>query len=160
MAWDRINFKFGEDSDSCIWTCMTGLSGFHGPTSGFDVMVEFSKKHLSNTGTGWSNPSLMYSHYVFSGPCGTQGYTSYAQRFAEYLKQEKLGEVIHGEPVENKKYHPGRKGQVFIWIPDQKACTAWWKLNNPETKAKAAAETVIAAEHKPRKPRVPKVAQA
>lgn len=138
MAWDKIRFN-GEDSDGCIFTVMTGLSSFQLATSGKDIMVEFCRKHIEQKGQyhSWAGAGL-YSHYVFSGPVAS----GYAQKFAKFLKDEKLGKLLESEAVANNKYHRDRLGNVYVWIPDEKAVLAWWDKNTPKTAAPAIVKVV------------------
>lgn len=126
MAWEKIRFN-GEDSDGCIFTVMTGLSSIGAkPKEAFE---EFCKAHLASYG-GWNAP--LYSHYVFSGPTngGNHGKTDYVTPFAQFIRDNKLGELVcPKEPVENKKHHPGRLGTVYVWVPNRDAVLKWAKDN-------------------------------
>lgn len=131
MAWDKLRFN-GEDSDGCIFTVIAGLAAFTNPK---DTMVAFCKAHLA---AYRSYASKLYSHYVFSGPTkdGNHGSYPYAPKFAKFLEENELGDVIGSKPTDNLKHHAGRLGQVYIWVPDQKAVEKWWKANNPEPAVK------------------------
>lgn len=50
----------------------------------------------------------------------------YAHRFKTLIEKFKLGEVIEIQPVANP-LHNNRKGILFVWIIDHKACAAWWR---------------------------------
>lgn len=136
MSWNKIRFN-GEDSDGCIFTVIAGLSAFSDAKT---TMLAFCKEHLAN-GCGsdsYSFPQLLYSHYVFSGPTkdGNAGNYPYAPKFAEFLEKNGLGDVVGSKPTDNKKYHAGRLGQVFIWVPNQKAVEKWYASNKPEAVVK------------------------
>lgn len=136
MAWDKVRFN-GEDADGCIFTVIAGLSAFKDAQTTF---VEFCKLHLKQADSVGKFKQKLYSHYVFSGPSGSgnHGAYPYAPKFAEFLEENKLGSVVGSEPTDNVKWHKGRKGQVFIWVPDQTAVEKWWDANVSATEAKVA----------------------
>jgi len=177
MSWDRIRFN-GENSDGCIFTVITGLSSFRGASAqmGEDVLRAFCE-HIRKQPKDYPNylrPDdtqdcpLLYSHYVFSGPLSGQGANQpdgYAQKFYKFLKAHpELGEVYGSEKaIENRKWHPGRYGNVYLWIPNQKGVDQWWLDHRPKQAEvpKATAEVKPAARRRPNAPPVEmKVANA
>lgn len=80
-----------------------------------------SKSVFGSKSAGFFTPA---AHYVFS-----QGGATYGTKFADYIEENKLGTLATCGSIENVKYHPGRKCQVWIWVPDMKALAKWWKEN-------------------------------
>ena len=64
-------------------------------------------------------------NYVFHGVEDSSFNTGYASRFAKFIEENKLGVVFGGEKVNNHRYHPDHKTQVFVWNPDRAAVFAW-----------------------------------
>ena len=52
----------------------------------------------------------------------------YAHRFKAFIEENKLGEVHELPPVPNPQ-HANKKGILFVWILDHKACAKWWNEN-------------------------------
>lgn len=145
MAWNKIRFN-GQDADGCIFTVISGLATWgeeKNKRTPEEVFKEFCYCHLVNGYGGPSNQHLM-SHYVFSGPShgGNHGDIPYARNFADFLEKEKLGVVVRSPMADNKKYHAGRMGEVFIWTPDEKAVSAWWKANRPTDESRSLVKEV------------------
>lgn len=137
----------GEQPDGCIWTTLTNLKLYRQPEKalatfcrqglGAESMInEWTRQNplegpKSKTVQFHGGRTNLYALYVFSGPLGHDSNDAdnpdYAPRFAGYLKKQKLGEVIASPVVTNDLVHAGRKGQVFMWVPNEPALKAWWK---------------------------------
>jgi hypothetical protein len=50
----------------------------------------------------------------------------YGTEFAQFLIDNKLGEVSTVGPKRNKKHHRNSTAQVWLWSPNQEAVEAWW----------------------------------
>lgn len=137
----------GEQPDGCIWTTLTNLKLYTKPEKALAVFCQqgLGAESIINEWTR-QNPLLgpksktvqyhsgrtnLYALYVFSGPLGYDSNNAenpdYAPKFAAFLKAHKLGEVIASPVVQNDLVHAGRKGQVFMWVPDEDRLKAWWK---------------------------------
>jgi hypothetical protein len=53
----------------------------------------------------------------------------YAPKFAQYIRDHKLGPVKESVGRANKKFHPDHKVKVYIWAPSFRAIKAWWREN-------------------------------
>ena len=53
----------------------------------------------------------------------------YGEAFANYIKQHKLGDVVKTMTRYNRKNAPDHLIQGWVWAPDEKNRTAWWKKN-------------------------------
>jgi hypothetical protein len=145
----------GPQSDSCIWSTLTGLCYINEPQ---EAMRQFcggilglDQKWVAKYSRGREFEEPRYNLYVFSGPVGedsnTEDNVDYAPRFAQFIRENKLGIVAYGPIVENTKFHVGRPGQVFIWAPDDKALKAWYKeLTRPKVEPPPVVQPVLATQ--------------
>lgn len=142
----------GQQPDGCIWSTLTNLRLYHTPEkamaafckSGLGAESVLNKWTRQSSLTGPKNPKAqyhygktnLYSLYIFSGPLGRDSNNAdnpdYAPKFAAFLKKHKLGVVIESPVVSNDLVHAGRKGQVFMWVPDEPALKVWWAAHQKE----------------------------
>ncbi len=122
--------------NACNGHHITGLSRYSSGAAGAKkAMITFFEQEVKQSSSrydyhhsnhdGYAYPA---AHYVF-----TSGNASYGKNFADYIKTHKLGLVVTAGLVENKKYHPKRMCQVWIWVPDRAALIAWWEQLHPPT---------------------------
>lgn len=129
--------------DACNAQEIKGLTGYGGrPKEAMKVFYQNEAIDASGESNRYAAaPSgatkTLAAHYVF---CGAGGKGNYAEQFADYIKENKLGDLVTYGSVDNKKYHPGRQCQVWIWIPDRKALDAWWRSLQGTEEAKAPIE--------------------
>lgn len=130
-----------HDAQSCAIQEIHGLKWFQGNPKG--AMVSFCKANLGRpvvwkivdpSGNDKGAPGALFSFYFFSGPI-YKGKTSYGEQFAAFINQERLGNLVTTPAMINKAYHPDHANQIWIWMPDLKALTAWWEKNKPTTPA-------------------------
>jgi hypothetical protein len=57
----------------------------------------------------------------------SKAWVKYGTEFAEFIRENKLGEVVTVGPKPNKKHHPKSTAQAWLWSPDQSAVEAWWR---------------------------------
>ena len=72
--------------------------------------------------------NTLYSFYMFTAAIKPT-ISPYGNKFAAFIREHKLGEVLETKQVRNSAFHPDRAGQVWIWTPDQEALKAWWDTN-------------------------------
>jgi len=56
----------------------------------------------------------------------------YGTEFAQFILDNKLGELVTLGPKFNMKQHPRTTAQIWVWSPDQTALEQWWVANIPE----------------------------
>lgn len=144
-----------QRGDSCIWGYLSGVSWGGKPEK---ALHDFFKMFKSQ-GTSWNKskkpltPSF-YSYYVFSGVTEEK----YSNELAEYIRTYGLGTVYQTNPTENWSFHPGRKGQIFVWATDYDKICDWFEAlekgeepKKPFYKADAVVNTTKAVVRKTRK---------
>lgn len=126
-----------RDMSCCIYGEICSLSE---QESAEDAMETFCKI-CSSTGYGggrWNRGAVKdkqvndhFPFYVFSGVGEGNMYDDefprYAQKFAAYIKKQKLGTVATLKPRYNVTYHSDHLSQVFIWAPNVDALNRWWE---------------------------------
>ncbi len=148
---------FVQGMSSCAVQEIVGLS-YHNTAE--DAMIRFCKQTLGTNGD--CKPDQGYSkynygdrdtvssnkgsyaeglgeNYIFHGPVlyGSKG--DYCAKFAAYITENKLGDVVGGQAVINHRYHSSHKCRVYIWNPDRKAVIAFWEKH---CKVSAKVETI------------------
>lgn len=83
----------------------------------------------------------LYSFYLFTAAVETPStpkilprnnyyyppvYRPYGSDFAEFIRTNKLGEVIESPKVVNKAFHSNHSNQVWVWTPNRDALKQWW----------------------------------
>lgn len=139
-----------------------------------EAMLRFCELTLKKGGaalrygyTGSMDKPLLYSHYNFTAAiydpdCSsykqyaqaypdkidpeTKLYAPYGHKFAQFIRDNKLGTIATTEPRVNKLYHPDHKVQMWIWTPDQDAVEAWYAAKNGPALAEEAKKALAAAE--------------
>lgn len=121
-----------HNTQSCVFQEISGIS-YRSPEQ---TLAEFCKRGLEN-GVRYHSAigakHQLYPLYIFSagvaGKDRKERSDNYGIRLASYIRANKLGKILGSPIVENKAFHPGRYGAVWIWAPDVNALTAWWKVN-------------------------------
>lgn len=93
-------------------------------------------------------PHTLYTFYVFTaaiyGPKKRDNVFSnrglYGAKFAEFIKEQKLGTVTTIPAKVNKAFHPDHKVQVWIWHPSREPLTRWWQGFSTAKQAEEAAK--------------------
>lgn len=120
----------------CAYQEIANLSAH---TSGREAMIEFCRL---NWGTGKTNyhglqakGATLYSFYLFSAPIGGNwGREGYGKEFADFILENKLGQIIETPALTNFAFHADHKNQVWVWMPEHNAVAAWWEANRPTPK--------------------------
>lgn len=79
----------------------------------------------------------LFSFYFFTAAV-YKGKVSYGAQFARFIAENGLGQVIESPLMTNMAFHTDHGNQVWIWMPDLKALTKWWKENQPQRGVKRA----------------------
>lgn len=61
-----------------------------------------------------------------NGSHHSKDWTRYGTEFAQFITDNKLGEIVTVGPKFNAKHHKTTTAQVWLFNPDQKAMEAWW----------------------------------
>lgn len=110
-----------------------------------------------NAQKGYVTP---YSHYTFTAAIygKEEGkaeslldpefklWNPYGHKFAQYIRDHKLGDVSTTKPVVNALNHPDHRVQIWIWTPDIEALHAWHTQMNAASLAEEARKKFEAAE--------------
>ena len=130
------NLKF-YDTHCCALEEIDGLAEF--PNNPKGAMVDFCRTYIGKR-VEWKvrvpkgdfgSQGALYSFYFFTAAVYRKG-TGYGVQFAEFIKENKLGEVITTPVMTNMAFHTDHGNQVWIWMPDVKALTKWWTENKPK----------------------------
>ena len=145
--------------DSCIWGYLSGVSWAGGPKV---ALRDFLQQYANASGGFMSQKpqrSLsrgLYSYYVFSGVTSEH----YGQKLADYIRQYGLGTVYQTNPTENWSFHPGRRGQIYVWATDYDKICDWYdavKAGKEPEKPKAVMEAISNTEAKTQRRKKEKV---
>lgn len=120
----------------------SGIGGLRTHKSPRCAMKAFLKLVMIGKKTIWNqSPSnaTIRPFYVFTAGDEEKdkAYGAYGTKFAAFIEKEKLGVVVSPGKFENRKNHPGRNCQAWLWHPDQPALERWWD-KNATAKEKAA----------------------
>lgn len=128
------------DSRSCAIQEIHQLKLFQDNPKG--AMISFCKANLGRpvvwkivdpSGNDKGANGALFTFYYFSSPVYRE-VVYYGEQFAKFIETEKLGKLVTTPALANKAYHPDHSNQVWIWMPDVKALTDWWKANQPKRK--------------------------
>lgn len=109
-----------------------GLSSGGGPEQALKTICKGAFSSGARYYTLSGEIGKLYTFYWFSQPVyGQPNHQSYGYAFAEFLRKEKLGEVLESQPKKNAAFHPDHSNVMWIWAPDQAAVKAWWQARNP-----------------------------
>lgn len=85
-----------------------------------------------------------YAFYTFSGvvKCGPTERNgnadvrnlNYGPKFAEFIKLNKLGNVVETPAKSNRANHPKHHVKLWIWCPNEAGLKRWYKANGPKNK--------------------------
>lgn len=94
----------------CAMTEISGIREFT-PESAITAMLEY-------------DPSMRYSSIVlFTGAAITKELAPYAERFRDYIEDNKLGKVTRKGPLLNR--NTNRYVSMYTWTTDKDALTLW-----------------------------------
>lgn len=146
-----------KDTTSCAMQEITGLAAFTNQPR--EAMKAFCRLVFDDNGEASvrfggierCTKGSLYSFYLFSTAVAmTKGYEAsypaYAQQFTQFIRENKLGEVLESPIRPNKTFHSHHGNQIFIWTIETEAVKKWWKENKDEkdrvstTQAKANLE--------------------
>lgn len=132
-----MNFK---KTGCCAIEEITYLSGDGDPE---DSMSSFCKQNLMKQLRFGGTPAAhntLFSFYMFTSAVsnsgkGMYGAKDYGNNFADFIEKHKFGTVWRSPVVKNVAFHDGHSNQVFIWAPNLKTISAWWKEEQSEAKS-------------------------
>lgn len=124
---------------SCAVSAIKNL-GTH--KNAVDAMTNFCRIELGNPDGHFQKAySKLAAFYVFSagpevpkehpnGSHHSKDWTRYGTEFAQFIADNKFGEIVTVGPKFNAKHHPTTTAQVWLWNPDQAAVQEWWKTQH------------------------------
>jgi hypothetical protein len=127
---------------SCAVTAIVSLSRH---TDAVDAMKTFCGRELGRLDGFIAKYAKLAAYYVFTaGPevkpgeqgsshWSVAGWTKYGTEFAQFIRDNNLGEIVTVGPKYNMKHHPTTTAQVWLWNPDQNAMEAWWSTMQGKT---------------------------
>lgn len=108
-------------------------------------MVSFCKQNLGTKRVKFQgDPAFagtIYSFYIFTAAVydthhipynDYRMYQPYGKEFAEFIRKNKLGNVIEAPALTNDAFHPDHKNQVWVWMPNLENLRAWWEAYQEE----------------------------
>lgn len=107
------------------------LDGISNHDSAKDCLLD-----ILSTRNYWGNIKLRYSPppggiYLFAqGSEDNPKVWPYGPRLCRYIRKHKLGKVTAVKS--NNPAHNYKETTLYIWVPDRKACAAWWKVTTKE----------------------------
>lgn len=128
---------------SCAVTSISSLGSCKNP---IDALQQFCKVELGVPNCYTPSYGKLTCYYIFcAGPevkstevGGTHHskdhWPKYGTEFAQFLIDNKLGEVVTLGPKKNLRHHPTSTAQVWAWSPDQTALEEWWNKHQKELK--------------------------
>lgn len=120
---------------SCAVSSIEKLGSHSGPV---DAMRYFCNNELGKLNDFCKKYGTLAAFYTFVAgpevPFGEPGgshhssatWVKYGTEFAQFIRENKLGEVATVGPKINFKHHKTTTAQVWLWNPDQAALEAWW----------------------------------
>lgn len=137
MAVEESRLTF-FDAQSCAIQEIHNLKAFQNKAR--EAMVSFCKCNLGRP-VAWKvvDPSgkdkgangALFTFYLFSAPV-YPGRVMYGTQFAEFIRQERLGDILTTPALKNAAYHPDHANQIWIWMPAIGALNRWWKVNKTD----------------------------
>ena len=110
----------------CAFNEIRGLSQHRTPAT---AMKEFCRQALG-TPFGRTKPGAFYLFTaVIASKAGDGLVGTYGDRFAAFIKKNKLGAVIPTMDRFNRRNVPGHLIRGWVWAPSEKAIREWWKKN-------------------------------
>ena len=101
-----------------------------------EAMLSFCKQNFVDgvkyNGTRSYNNAL-YSFYLFTAAL-LRDAKPYGSEFAEFIKENNLGEVWASPKRVNEAFHPDHSNQVWVWMPNPEKLCEWWMANKPAEK--------------------------
>ena len=123
-------------ASSCAISSLSGIGEFSNPV---DILRSFCQTELGRVTRFNAGYKHLAAFYVFSAgpevrstdPGGTHHskdhWPRYGTEFAQYLVENRLGEVSTLPPKLNLRHHNTSTAQVWLWSPDQTELQNWWK---------------------------------
>lgn len=114
------------DTHCCAFQEISGVS-YGDP---LDLMKSFCGQALNETPryrSQYANVGTLYSFYIFSDVSYSRGAVTNGHKFAAFIKENKLGQVITTPAVSNRAFHDDHSNVVWIWMPNVKNLKAWWQ---------------------------------
>lgn len=102
---------------------LTELSGTRDPAAALMTMLNYLGRH--EYGGPGSRTILHFpaAHIIFTGVTKTR--SNYGERFANFIRENNLGEVI--ESVVKRNPNSGNPLKVWVWSIHRNNLEAWWK---------------------------------
>lgn len=119
-------------------SCSTGpIAGLGTMPDAYHAMLKFCCIELArrNYYEGYDQTNFRPTHtfYTFSagpeepGHGESKTWVKYGTEFAQFILDNKLGDVATLGPHKNVRYHPNTTCQLWIWRPDRAALIEWFK---------------------------------
>lgn len=130
-----MNLDF-YNTHCCAMEEIDKLASFQNDPKG--AMVSFCKSNLGRpvewkirmSSGDYGRAGALYSFYFFTAAVYGKK-ANYGQQFADFITENKLGAIVTTPVMTNMAFHTDHGNQVWIWMPDVKALTAWWATNKP-----------------------------
>lgn len=97
-----------------------------------DAMSYFCKNELGTLGGYIKKYGKLACFYSFvagpevPGKGHSKPWVKYGTEFAQFIVDNKLGEIATLGPKKNSKHHSDTTAQVWMWSPNQESIEAWW----------------------------------
>lgn len=114
----------------------TGISNLGHHKNAVDAMSDFCRK-VGLTTSRYSSAGTIFNKmppfFVFiAGPeepghRHSKSWVRYGTEFAEFIRENDLGDITTLPARLNLAYHPDTTCQVWLWGPDQEKIQAWWR---------------------------------
>lgn len=126
------------DTYVCGSCAVGGIKNLGEHKNPVDALVTFCKNQLGIKDQFTGIYSKLICYYIFCAgpevksdePGGSHHsknhWPKYATEFAQFIKDNELGEIVTLGPKLNIKHHKKSTAQVWAWSPNQERMEAWW----------------------------------
>lgn len=91
-----------------------------------ETIKEVMKDALTKSHYGHSPDGTLFSFYVFSAAVMKKELRNYGDELAEFIREQKLGEVLETPAMQNIAYHKDHANKIYVWTVDHVAVAKWY----------------------------------